>query len=390
MTAWPNSTISMTLESETYTSGLLTGLEEKQPVHQVAIQSTILIIIWLCSIPGNLLVCLVINRSRRVQSTTNYFVVSLAISDLFFSLCCVPFVGSRIIANRWVLGSVMCRLVRFAQTTAPTTILFVLVSISIDRYYTIIYPLSFKITRGTAKHLIVCCWVLSFVVCIFSIYFYETAEVNNDPYYKVCHTYVNNKYLAGILYGSVIVTVTFVVPTMFVIAMYSRIFQYVWTAGNGSLRLRRTSNSVAREKVKHLKMLIVVTIVTLVCFAPSYIVQLWFTVSSADYVNQSIFIASFSLMFLTTILKPIIYITYNSNFRRGCREVFCMSNMKCYRSHTYVITTTSHIGKKNHVGVMPMENGHSLLHGPILAFNRSLVADKTIWPLQANLTTTYL
>lgn len=390
MTAWPNSTLSVTLKPDGYTESVLMGLEEKQPVYRVAIQATVLVIIWICSIPGNLLVCLVIYRSRRVQSTTNYFVISLAISDLLLTLFCVPFVGSRIIANRWVLGPIMCRLVRFAQTTAPTTVVFVLVSISIDRFYTIIYPLSFKITRGTAKHLIVCCWVLAFVVCIFSIYFFETAEVNENPDHLVCQTFVSNNYLAGILYGSVIVAVTFIVPTLFIIIMYARIFRYVWTAGNGPRRLRRTSNPVARTKVKMLKMLIVVTIVTLVCFAPLYIVQLWFTVSSANYVNQSIFISSFLLMFLTTILKPIIYMLYNSNFRRGCREVFCMSNMKCYRSHTYAITTTSHIGKKNHVGVMPTENGHGLLNSPVMAFNRTLVAEKTVWPIQASLNTTYL
>lgn len=390
MTSWPNSTLSVTLRADPTTSNILTGLEEPQPPHRVAIQATMLVIIWILSIPGNLLVCLVIYRSRRVQSTTNYFVVSLAISDLFLTLFCVPFIGSRIIANRWVLGSIMCRLVRFAQTTAPTTAVFVLVSISIDRFYTIIYPLSFKITRGTAKHLIVCCWVLAFVVCIFSIYFFETTEVDQNPKHEICHTYVNNKYLAGILYGAVIVTLTFLVPTLFVIVMYSRIFRYVWTAGHGPRRLRRTSNPVARTKVKTLKMLIVVTVSTLVCFAPLYIVQLWFTLSSAEYVNQSIFIASFLLMFLTTILKPIIYMLYNSNFRRGCREVFCMSNMKCYRSHTYAITTASHIGKKNHVGVMPTENGHGLLQSPVLAFNRALVAEKNVWPVQASLTTTYL
>ena len=390
MSAWPNSTVSVMLQNEPYVPGLLTGLEEKQPVYRIAIQTTLLIVIWICSIPGNLLVCLVIYRSRRVQSTTNYFVVSLAISDLFFTFSCVPFIGSRMIANRWVLGSVMCRLVRFAQTTVPTTIVFVLVSISIDRFYTIIYPLSFKITRGTAKHLIVCCWVLAFVVCIFSIYFFETTEVGDNPNHEICHTFISNQYLTGILYGSVIVGLTYIVPTMFVIVMYSRIFRYVWTAGNGPRRLRRTSNPVARTKVKTLKMLIVITIATLVCFAPLYILQLWYTASSAVYVNQSIFIAAFLLMFLTTILKPIIYMLYNSNFRRGCREVFCMSNMKCYRSHTYAITTTSHIGKKNHVGVMPTEIGHGFLHSPVLAFNRALVADKTIWPVQTNLSTTYL
>jgi G protein-coupled receptor 19 len=96
-------------------------------------------------------------------------------------------------------------------------------------------------------------------------------------------------------------------------------------------------------------------------------------------------------LFLTTIMKPLIYMMYNSNFRRGCREVFCMSNMRCYRSHTYAITTASNIGKKNHVGVMPVDTGNRIaIQSPTFTFNRTVISEKTAWPVSASISTTYL
>lgn len=387
-----NSTFGVTITDPEYGyNDNVTRYYQTQSMFRIIIESVVLLFIWMVSVPASTLVCVVIYRSRRVQSTTNYFVVSLAISDILMTLFCVPFVASRIVANGWVLGSVMCRLVRFLQIIVPTSTTFVLVSISIDRFYTIIYPLRFKITRGTAKHLISGCWILSFISCIFTIYLYEPFRDDNDSGKLFCPTFIPNWTTESVIYGAVFTVFTYLLPAIFMITMYARIFRYVWTAGIRHRRIQRTTNPVARNKVKMLKMLIIVSTLTLSFSTPHYIVQICYTFSSVSNLHPVIFIITFVLMFLTTILKPLIYMLYNSNFRRGCREVFCMSNMKCYRSHTYAITTASNIGKKNHVGIMPVENGHPpTIHSPTFIFNRTVLSEKTAWPVAANISTTYL
>ncbi|KAL4224732.1 putative G-protein coupled receptor 19 [Mactra antiquata] len=65
--------------------------------------------------------------------------------------------------------------------------------------------------------------------------------------------------------------------------------------------------------------------------------------------------------------------------------------MKCYRSHTYAITTASSMGKKNHVGIMPVENVHqSTIRSPNFVFNRTIISDRIAWPAAASQATTYL
>ena len=114
-------------------------------------EATSLVLLWLLVVFGNLLVCLVIYRSRRLQSTTNFFVVSLAVSDLCVAVSVMPWVFVSVLAGRWVFGAAICKLVKFVQVALPACTMYVLVSICVDRFYTIIYPLSFKVRKTRAS-----------------------------------------------------------------------------------------------------------------------------------------------------------------------------------------------------------------------------------------------
>lgn len=84
---------------------------------------------------------------------------------------------------------------------------------------------------------------------------------------------------------------------------------------------------------------------------PFFLVQLFYCWAAAWHDGRGPYVAATWLYFASAAAKPVVYVTLNSNFRRGCREVMCMSAMRCYRRHAYTITTTSTLAKKNHVGV---------------------------------------
>ena len=49
-----------------------------------------LLLLVLAGITGNVLVCLAVCVERKLQNVTNYFLVSLAVADLFVSLVVMP------------------------------------------------------------------------------------------------------------------------------------------------------------------------------------------------------------------------------------------------------------------------------------------------------------
>lgn len=356
---------------------------------QIIMECLTLAVVWILSLVGNSLVCLVIYRSRRMQSTTNYFVVSLACSDLLVIFLLLPFFLVRIASNQWIFGPIMCKVIRFVQYFLPSASLYTLVSICVDRYYTIIYPLSFKVTKTTAKQMIFFCWLISCILSCLCFYFYRVFEAVNNPDVTICPTYVTEFGWVAITYTVSTCVLQYVAPTIIILVGYANVFSHVWQIGSWGRVFKRTTNHVPKTKVKMLKMLMVMTFMTVMLLGPLFCVQVWYSLSDARYVEPTVFIIILLLAIGSGIAKPICYISYNSNFRRGCKEVFCMSYMSCYRQNTYAITTVSNFGRKNYVGVMDSLNSRSL-ESPRKAFNRAVMTEKSAWPLRSTVSSTYL
>ncbi|NXE22547.1 GPR19 protein, partial [Ardeotis kori] len=319
-----------------------TGLHfELSPV-EIAAASTVLGALWLVSIFGNSLVCLVIHRSRRTQSTTNYFVVSMACADLLISITSAPFVLLQLTYGRWMLGNGLCKLVRYIQYLTPGVQIHVLLSICVDRFYTIVYPLSFKVSREKAKKMILASWLFDAIFASPVFFFYGS---NSDDH---CNFFLPNSW-EGVVYSISQLLVVFLIPAILIMLFYQKIIKYIWRIGTNGMTIRRTTNIVPRTKVKTIKMFLMLNLVFLLSWLPFYVVQLWHPQETDDGKSSLVFLAITWISFSSSASKPTLYSVYNANFRRGMKETFCMSAMKCYRSNAYTITTSSRIAKRNYV-----------------------------------------
>ncbi|XP_010192997.1 PREDICTED: probable G-protein coupled receptor 19 [Mesitornis unicolor] len=352
---------------------------------ELAAASIILGALWLVSVFGNSLVCLVIHRSRRTQSTTNYFVVSMACADLLISVASAPFVLLQFTWGRWTLGNVMCKLVRYIQYLTPGVQTYVLLSICVDRFYTIVYPLSFKVSREKAKKMILASWLFDAVFASPAFFFYGS---NSDDH---CNFFLPDSW-EGAVYGISHLLVVFLIPSIIIILFYQKVIKYIWRMGTDSMTVRRTTNIVPRAKVKTIKMFLMLNVVFLLSWLPFYVVQLWHP-QETDYRKSSLaFLVITWISFSSSAFKPTLYSVYNANFRRGMKETCCMSAMKCYRSNAYTITTSSRIAKKNHVGIAEISApARTVTKDSIYdAFNREAKEKKLAWPIQSNPPNTFV
>lgn len=352
---------------------------------EIAAAGMVLGVLWLLSAFGNSLVCLVIHRSRRTQSTTNYFVVSLACADLLISVASVPFVLLQFTYGRWMLGNIMCKLVRCIQYLTPGVQIYVLLSICVDRFYTIVYPLSFKVSREKAKRMILASCLLATLLASPAFLFYGS---NGSDH---CNFFLPTSW-QGAIYGIFQLSVVFLVPSILMILLYQKVIKYIWRIGTNGRTVRRTMNIVPRTKVKTIKMFLMLNSVFLLSWLSFYVVQLWHP-QETNYRKSSLaFLAITWISFSSSAAKPILYALYNANFRRGMKETFCMSAMKCYRSNAYTITTSSRIAKKNHVGIADMPAPAKTVTKDSIydAFNREAKEKKLAWPIQSNPPNTFV
>lgn len=95
---------------------------------------TIFSAVFLVSVTGNILVCLVIFKTPRMRTTRNYLLVNLAMSDLTVSLLCIPFdVVLKITHPHWPLGAAMCNILWPGMTLVTNCSSATLAAISLDR-----------------------------------------------------------------------------------------------------------------------------------------------------------------------------------------------------------------------------------------------------------------
>ncbi|NXH60742.1 GPR19 protein, partial [Rhabdornis inornatus] len=294
--------------------------------------------LWLISVLGNSLVCLVIHRSRRTQSTTNYFVVSMACADLVSSVGSAPFLLLQLSSGRWMLGSGVCRLVRYLQYLTPGVQIYVLLAISTDRCYTIIHPLNFRVSREKAKRMILASWLCGALFASPACFLYGSSSDHH------CNFFLPSSWLgaaSAVIYLSVLLLLF---PSLLIILFYQKLFTYIWKSDTAG---RRTMNLVSRRKVKTAKMFFIFVLDFLVSWLPFFVIQLWHP-QETDYEKSSlVFLAITWFSFSSSASKPIVFYKYNANFRRGIQEICCM--WKYPRSNIYTITTSSRTAKNNHI-----------------------------------------
>nr|XP_057923466.1 probable G-protein coupled receptor 19 [Doryrhamphus excisus] len=305
--------------------------------------------VWLVSILGNSLVCVVIHRSRRTQSTTNYFVVAIACADLLASVGGAPLVLVQVAWGRWPLSAEACKAVRYVQHLCPGVQVYVLLSIAVDRFYTIVYPLSFKVSREKAKKMILASWLFDAAFVAPCVFFYGSTAPGGHH----CHFFLPDSW-GAVAYAAVHLLFGFALPAGLIASFYQRVVRYIWRIGVDGHTVRRTTNAVPRTKVKTIKMFLMLNWVFFVTWTPFYMAQLWHPREAEGGGRRGLlfFAAVAWISFSSAASKPTLYSVYNANFRRGMRETFCMSSMKCYRSNAYTITASSRLAKKNYVGVV--------------------------------------
>lgn len=100
------------------------------------------ILVALVAVVGNAMVIYVFRVERKLRRRTNYYIVSLAIADLFVGLFGIPFA---ILAAIGLPTNLHACLFTISLLVVLCTIsIFCLVAVSLDRYWAILHPMAYS------------------------------------------------------------------------------------------------------------------------------------------------------------------------------------------------------------------------------------------------------
>lgn len=120
-------------------------------------------VLFVIAAAANLTVFVILVRNRRRKSRVNLIIMHLALADLLVTFIMLPMEIAWHITVAWTAGDAACRILMFFRTFGFYLSSFILITISLDRYFAIMHPLSLSDADRRAKIMIGFAWAMSII-----------------------------------------------------------------------------------------------------------------------------------------------------------------------------------------------------------------------------------
>lgn len=153
----------------------------------IVILAFFLTCIMILVVVGNLLVCIAIATEKSLKPVQNWFIASLAVSDLLIGLIIMPFSLARELMGYWMFGQVWCDVHAALDVLLCTASINSLFLISLDRYWSITQAVKYlkKRTPSRAAFMIAFVWIFSALVSLPPLVGWKKAEQSSE--YPQCN-----------------------------------------------------------------------------------------------------------------------------------------------------------------------------------------------------------
>lgn len=132
-------------------------MDDHQSLMEVISVSTVVIILSLLTAGGNLLVIVSFKMDAQLQTVSNYFLLSLSVADFAIGAVSMPLFSVYLLMRRWPLGAFVCDAWLSIDYTMSNASVANLLVISLDRYFSVTRPLTYRAKRTPTKAVVMIC-----------------------------------------------------------------------------------------------------------------------------------------------------------------------------------------------------------------------------------------
>ena len=293
----------------------------------VITEASVCIALCIASIIGNSLVCIAAYRNSNLRSTTNLYIIALAVSDLLRGTVDMTLASATLIIGRWVFGDPLCQFQGFVGMFTSYITPATLGLTAINRYVKIVKTSHYKkiFSPRRSKIWLSCLW-LSLALYLLIVRVTNWANIDFIQSYAVC-SFDFLTIESQIVHYCITVGLLFVLPLCVGIFSYYKIFLKTNEHQHNvvsSLQNRSENGSVTNSvrEIKLTRMLFLVATGFLCCWIPMWVFVLWFRFSPETSSRITVLLAVFFL-YLSASVNPIIYAFTNGEFRREFRKLLC-------------------------------------------------------------------
>ncbi|XP_037306048.2 trace amine-associated receptor 1-like [Pungitius pungitius] len=258
---------------------------------------------------GNLLVIIAIIYFKQLQDSTNFLILSLAVADLLVGVLVFPLTMEFSITFCLYDEDIFCKVRSTFDVLLCTCSILNLCCISVDRYYAVCQPLTYraKINNHVVAIMILVSWGVSSVIAIS----FTVIAIYQEKCTAKCKIVALMANILGLIFS-------FYLPAFVMVFIYLKIFL---VAQRQARRIQNTKRGVTvKMETKATKTLAIVMGLFLMAWLPFFLCT---TVLSFSHVNVPLPLIELLNWFAlsNSTLNPFIYALFYSWFKSAFRII---------------------------------------------------------------------
>ena len=331
------------------------------------------IVVLSVGVIANMLVLFVFYQSKTLRkNVTNYFIVSLACSDLLGIMFTVPYKAYLTLHNHYFCAPAgVCNMYFTTDITFFTASITNLFVIAIDRYLAVTKPYRYKkiVNKKRARIVISVIWIYSCLWGAFVNFDFKTLRFNAvHVKYHVC-TVING------METLVEFVMVFYIPSIIMLLLYAKILKVTFSHANHIETIHRSVNIQNRRKssgplqllsdskffinkrleLRATQVVVVVYGTFMVCWLPVIIIVTVNALNTNFVVSKTVFIVFGEMLpLINSILNPFIYSIMHRDYKIGLKQIF-----RKFVSKTFHLKTTDFFTKQSSRSSMNLKSPES-------------------------------
>lgn len=186
---------------------------------------TILSIMCLVGISGNIYTLVVMCQSMRTAASMYIYIINLALADLLYLLT-IPFVVCTHFLKGWYFGDIGCRILISMDFLTMHASIFTLTVMSTERYFAVLKPLdTVKRSKSYRKAIAVLVWAASLILTLPMIVSIQLMMVGNKA---MCQSTLSP--LSYKVYISFLFCTSIVAPGLIIGYLYIQLARTYWVS----------------------------------------------------------------------------------------------------------------------------------------------------------------
>ena len=294
----------------------------------VVFEGVIFSLMFATALAGNILVCLAfINNSTLRRSLNNYFIVSLAVSDILMAVLVEPLTFSALVTGKWPFSDAACQYHGVAMFILGVVSLQTFMLISVNRYVkmvksNILYKKVFK--KNTVLLMIIISWIIASISLPIFLLTGNRFAFNSNR--SICYPVSS---LTGRVFLHSTYALFIMIPHCIMFFCYFKVFRKIHdhnaqianSAASGNSEI--ASQSYARE-VRVTRMLFVTMVAFHLCWIPLYALELAVLIRNDLDAPRAVYITTTFTVSASSSINPIIYAVMTKDFRDTFKRIlFC-------------------------------------------------------------------